>query len=184
MRDYLSHGEFRTIRRQLELAQSMTDLRLQALDVDDLAIFSAHCQDAVVRIADIAYQRADKRFALMCNRFDWTTAHAATKPGGYNRCQSGVRFEAVTRVQLVGFDPKAVDGVLVLLAISFSPTEEPAGRITLQFAAGAAIRLDVEYIEAELKDLGAVWSTPHKPDHVADETLSASPGVPTGSSSS
>jgi Protein of unknown function (DUF2948) len=58
---------------------------------------------------------------------------------------------------------------LVLLAIRFEPGEDaPEGDITLQFANGAAIRLRVDYIEAELKDLGGVWATKYKPDHTSD----------------
>jgi Protein of unknown function (DUF2948) len=145
----------------------MADLKLQALDIEDLAILSAHGQDAVVRAADIAYQPKDRRFALVCNRFDWIAAGGVTRRPPYERRRSGLRFERVTRVRYSGFDPKAGELVLVLLAMTFVPGAEPAGEITLQFAAGAAIRLDVEYIEAELKDLGAAWTTGTKPDHGA-----------------
>ena len=69
----------------------------------------------------------------------------------------------------MGFDPRNLDAVLVLLAIDFKPTDAPGGEVTLQFAAGVAIRLEVETIEAEFKDLGAEWSTFRKPDHSAAE---------------
>ena len=147
----------------------MADLKLQALDSEDLAVLSAQCQDAVVTVADLAFVSKDKRFALVCNRFDWTSVAAGDKQTGFERRRAGLRFEQVRHVQVSGFDPKASDAVLALLAITFKPAEAPAGYITLQFAAGAAIRLDVEYIEAELKDLGAVWSTAHKPDHTGPD---------------
>ena len=145
----------------------MADLKLQALDSEDLAVISAQCQDAVVRVADVAFLPVERRFVLVCNRFDWMSA-----PGpkaAFERRRAGLRFERVERAQLVGFDLKSPETVLVLLAIEFAPQEAPGGQITLQFAAGAAIRLEVEYIEAELKDLGAVWSTKSKPDHTAED---------------
>lgn len=149
----------------------MADIKLHALDGEDLAVISAHCQDAVVRVADLAYRPRGSRFVLVCNRFDWTQAAGAKPRQGFERRRAGLRFERVRRVQVTGFDLKKGETTLVLLATSFEPGEAPAGRITLQFAAGAAIRLDVDYIEVELKDLGAVWSTPHRPDHsAADDT--------------
>jgi hypothetical protein len=142
----------------------MADIKLQALDTEDLAVLSALCQDAVVRVADLGFRSKDKRFALVCNRFDWTTAGDRSAKG-FDRSRAGLRFEGVRRCQVTGFDPAAHDVVMVLLAITFKPDVAPAGQITLQFAAGCAVRLDVEYIEAELKDVGAVWSTRNKPDH-------------------
>jgi len=38
----------------------------------------------------------------------------------------------------------------------------------LTFSGGAAIRLGVECIEIELKDLGAAWATKHSPQHPED----------------
>ena len=55
--------------------------------------------------------------------------------------------------------------MLALLAIEFEPAETPAGSIRLKFAAGAEVCLEVECIEAEIKDLGATWTTTAKPDH-------------------
>jgi hypothetical protein len=143
----------------------MADLKFQALDTVDLGIVSAQVQDAIVRVSDLAFIPRERRFALVANRFDWLAATEGKNKKSWERRASGLRFEAVKRAQLSGFDPKATDGVLVLLAIEFAPTDAPAGWITLQFAAGAAIRLEVEYIEAELKDLGAAWATANKPDH-------------------
>ena len=52
----------------------MADLKLIALDADDLAVISAHLQDAVLQVGDIAYLPKDKRFAAIANRFDWVDA--------------------------------------------------------------------------------------------------------------
>ena len=57
----------------------------------------------------------------------------------------------------------------MLLAVTFEPAEEPSGTLTLQFAGGGAIRLQVECIEAELRDLGAAWATRSKPQHAGDD---------------
>lgn len=140
----------------------MPDLKLIALDAEDLSILSAHLQDSVLRVGDIAYQPADKRFALIANRFDWAEAHDK------QRRRTGVRFERVLSVKRSGIDPSAKEATLSLLAITFEPAEPPAGAITLVFSGEAAIRLDVECIEAELRDLGAAWAAAKVPKHPAE----------------
>ncbi len=49
----------------------MSDLKLIALDAENLAILSAHLQDAVLLVGDMAFLPAEKRFAAIMNRFDW-----------------------------------------------------------------------------------------------------------------
>ncbi len=149
----------------------MTDLKLIALDAEDLAVLSAHLQDAVLRVADIAFLKREKRFAAILNRFDWNVAVAegAKRKKQQVRRRSGLRFERVLAAQTTGFDLKAKDAVLNLLAIGFEATEEPEGHVLLLFSGGAAIRLQVECIEAELKDLGAAWRARAKPNHPGDE---------------
>ena len=46
-------------------------LRLLAEDEEDLKIISAHVQDAVVRVGDLAYLPKARRFALLLNRYRW-----------------------------------------------------------------------------------------------------------------
>ena len=66
--------------------------------------------------------------------------------------------------------------VLELLAVSFTVTDLPAGHVTLIFAGGAALNIDVEVIEARLADLGTAWSTKAKPHH-DDAAGETKPGV-------
>jgi hypothetical protein len=131
-----------------------------------LAVVSAHAQDAVVRVADMAYLPREKRFAALINRFDWTTAVAGSRDSqGFARCRSALRFDRVLGAQVQGIDLGQRASVLNLLAISYEPTTEPEGHVVLLFAGGAAIRLHVECIEGEIRDLGAVWGTKRRPEH-------------------
>lgn len=137
-------------------------LRLIALDTDDLSVISAHLQDAVLKRGDIAYLPAEKRFALALRRFDWE----GTTQGQKRRRLSALHFERVTAAQSTKV-PAGADGVLSLLAVTFAESDGPAGQVTLHFSEGAAIRLDVECIEAQMKDLGPIWeavATPAHPD--------------------
>jgi hypothetical protein len=145
-------------------------LKLAALDNEDLEILSAHLQDAVMRVGDIAYVPARKRFAIVLNRFDWEgaekTAGAAKK--GFERRRAALRFDRVLASKVQGIRQRKRDTVLNLLAVRFEETQAPEGYITLHFAGGSAIRLHVECIEAELKDLGPVWRARSKPEHSED----------------
>jgi len=138
-------------------------LKLIALDADDLAVLSAHMQDAVLKRGDIAYRPAEKRFALAARRFDWEGADKGEK----RRRLAALHFERVTSARSLNVPDG--EAVLSLLAVTFAAGDEPAGQVTLHFADGAAIRLDVECIEAQMKDLGPMWeavATPTHPDAV------------------
>jgi len=149
---------------------TMHELKLIALDQEDLGILSAHLQDAVLKVEDLAYLPDQKRFAALANRFDWSAALAdGTTPGksNYTRHRSALRFERVTAARLRGIDLQNKAQVLSMLALQFEPTssDDPSGTITLIFAGDAAIQLSVEYIEAEFRDLGGVWSAKSRPQH-------------------
>jgi hypothetical protein len=150
--------------------ESMQPLKLLALDAEDLQVMSTHLQDAVLRVADIAYVPSEKRFAMVANRFDWEGAGEgkAARKKGFRRRRSAMRFDRVLGAQLLGIKPKAKNSVLELLAIQFEELDKPEGYVTLVFAGGGAIRLHVECIEAEMKDLGPVWKTKSKPEHEDD----------------
>ncbi|KKB76693.1 hypothetical protein VW35_18220 [Devosia soli] len=144
----------------------MTDLKLLALDAEDLAVISAHVQDAVVRVPDMGYSRGDKRFALLMNRYDWTSAEKRSKG---LRKRSGLHFNRVESVAYAGFDPASPEGVLNLLAITFLPSADGvSGIVELAFAGGGTVRLSVECLEARLGDLGAAWAAAAKPEHALD----------------
>lgn len=144
----------------------MTDLKLLALDEEDLAVISAHVQDAVVRVVDMGYARRDRRFALLMNRYDWTSSAPRSKG---LRKRAGLHFDRVSHVAYAGFDPNAPEGVLELLAITFAPAADGvSGSVELSFAGGGTVRLQVECLEARLGDLGAAWAASAKPAHALD----------------
>lgn len=144
----------------------MERLKLIALDADDLAVLSTHLQDAVLKVGDMAYLPREKRCVLVVKRFDWD---GAAKSGGriLERRQAALRFERVLGARISGLDLGNKADVLSLLAIRFEPraADDPAGAVTLYFAGGGAVQLDVECIEAELKDLGPAWQTRSRPAH-------------------
>lgn len=145
-------------------------LKLIALDDEDLTILSAHLQDAVLRIEDMAYIPQERRFAAIFSRFDWVSAgeKRAANGGGYERRRAALRFEKVMNAQIRQLSLDNKEDALELLAVKFEPATLPSGFVTLFFAGGGAVRLEVDCIEAELRDLGPIWKTQRKPEHPGD----------------
>ena len=150
----------------------MTPLRLRAIDQLDLSVIAAHLQDAVTRVSDIGYDPKRRRFAILFNRFMWEDVQDDAGKGPRadagvpdRRVRSAVHFDGVMRVQSSGLKLARNEAVAELLTLKFEPTSEPAGVMTLTFAGGASIRLEVECLDAWLSDVSAPWSTPSRPDH-------------------
>ena len=139
-------------------------LRLLAQDEEDLAVFSAHMQDALVRVADMTFLPKTNVFALVGSRFDWVAA----SQGRLERSQVGLHFDRVLKASRKGFETAKPDDVLNLLSMIFTVTDAPAGVIDLVFSGGAAVRLEVECLEGQLRDLGPRWQTTRQPGHAGD----------------
>ena len=132
------------------MSETSTDLKLIALDAEDLAVISAHVQDSCVQREEIAYLPAQKRFALGAMRYDWSAAEL----GRHERVGAVLRFDRVMKVSQIGLSHLAPAATLNLLAVSFEEIDAPSGIVTLAFFGGAAVRLEVECLESELRDIG------------------------------
>jgi hypothetical protein len=136
----------------------MALLNLAAFDQEDLAVISAHMQDAIVRLADIKHLRLQQQFVLVANRFAWE----AERP---ERHRTGLRIARVLSVQSQRIRQGDNEAVLSLLSITFEEGRAPAGSIVLTCSGGGIIRVAVECIEVQMKDLGPAWTTTHQPQH-------------------
>ena len=137
----------------------MAQLKLMAVDDEDLKVLSSYCQDSVLKIGEMTYFPSARKFALSRNRYGWEMNEAT------HRHKSMLEFSRVNSVKVQGIDPTQKDVVVSLLAILFETGESPGGTIELVFAGDGAIRLDVECIEAILSDLPAAWKAQSRPHH-------------------
>ena len=142
----------------------MTELKLLALDKDDLDVVSAHMQDAVFKVGDVRWSATERSLSLAANRFDWQAANGKRK--GFERHRAALVFKRVQAVRSSGIDRERKEDVLSLLAIRFAQKDEgPDGTVELVLAGGATIALDVECIEVALADIGGAWETASRPRH-------------------
>jgi hypothetical protein len=138
----------------------MSALVLGAEDTEDLQIISARLQDAVARVGDLVFLPKARRFVALFNRFKWESGQGL-------RVRCGLHFDGVLAVKAHNIKRGDADAVVSLLAIDFAPKggEDPGGTIELVFSGGGAIRLDVECIDAGLKDVGGEWAARGRPLH-------------------
>ncbi|GIT87601.1 MULTISPECIES: DUF2948 family protein [Roseobacter] len=140
-------------------------LNLGAVDAEDLKVMASLTQDAVFPATEMRWDKAAQRFALLLNRFRWEEGTArAMSP---ERVQSVLAFDTVTAVASSGIDRGDKDTILSVLTIEFVAADAPSGHIVITLAGDGAIRLEVEAIEATLKDVTKPYLAPSKttPSH-------------------
>lgn len=146
----------------MSVAQEPQRLSLLVEDEEDLKIVSAYLQDAIVRVGEIAYLPKSRRFALLANRYCWECDDAA-KAG--SRKLAGMHFDGVIGAKSTHIRQNNPDAVLQLLAVQYAPAPGQGGVVDLRFAGGGTIRLEVEMIEASLRDLAGPWQAQARPEH-------------------
>ena len=144
-------------------------LRLRAESAEDLAVISSLLQDAVGRVGDIRWARERRRLVVVLNRFRWEDKPAAEHSGRpYERVRTVLGLDGVTAVRAAGLDQAAPEAVICLLSIGFEPAADGCGgRLSLAFAGGGTIAVEVEALEAALADATRPWAAQARqaPEH-------------------
>ena len=146
------------------------DLKLLALDAEDLTVVSAHLQDAVLRVEDLVFSGGDGKLVLGLNRFAWEARPVRRfLSKQYERRRSILQIDRITKLRSKGFARDDKDVVLSILTVSFHTenADDPSGMITLTFSGEASIQVEVECIEVRLSDQGGAWAASGKPRHSA-----------------
>lgn len=133
---------------------SEAPLNLGAVDGDDLVVVSSLVQDAVFTAGDIAWSPANGQFTLLLNRFRWEDG--ARK----ERVRALLVFRNVRKIASTGIDRTDKETVLSVLSVEFEQNDAPAGFVTITLAGDGALRLDVEAVEATLKDVTKPYLAP------------------------
>jgi len=129
---------------------------LKALDGEDLKVISTLVQDAIFPIGEMTWDRTQRRFALLLNRFRWEEAGRKTP----ERVQSVLVIEDAMKVSSQGIDRTDAEMVLSLLALDWHAGEDGTGRIELLLAGDGAVAIEVEALEVTLKDVTRPYIAP------------------------
>jgi len=164
-------------------------LKLRARDQSDLSVIAALLQDALVPLSDVTYQKREKRFVLVANRFKWPEAEGKPDPAPepapepktapeavpakgdaafedareappFERVNCGICFDQVLRVRCKNIDLSDRRQILNLLTIVEAP-----GAVVLLFSDDGAIRLEISGLSCHIEDLGDAWPTRWRPHH-------------------
>ena len=146
-------------------SKTYTPLALMAADSEDLEVLSSVLQDAVAKVGDLAWLPAERRFALVANRFVWEEG-VSRKHGPFMRVRAGIHFDDVVKVRTKSLRLEAKEAVIDILSVAYEGGEN-GGTITLHLAGGGAIALEVEAVNATLRDISDPWRTQNRPDHGA-----------------
>lgn len=148
-------------------------IRLRAENADDLTVISALLQDSVGQNSETSWQPKKHRFALLLNRFRWEDEAAAKTQGRpFERVQSTLVINGVLKVGGEGVDPKDKEQIFSLLSLSFTPTEDGAGTLSLLLSGDGAIHLSVECLDITLTDVSRPYlaRAKHEPAHPIADT--------------
>jgi len=140
----------------------MKQLKLMAMDKEDLGIISACCQDSVMKIGDLEYLPKENRFVISMNRYVWENSGKRKVP---ERRRCVLHFNQIDKVKIIGIDRNLPDEILSLLAITFEPAELPSGTLHLVFSGQGEISMETECIEVQLSDMDAAWQAKSRPAH-------------------
>lgn len=141
---------------------------IAAMDADSVPIVSSLVQDAVFPITEMTWDKPQRQFALLLNRFRWEDkARAEARKRPYERVRSVLRVGDVRNVATMGIDRADRDTILSLLMIEWQPGEDGTGAVLLTLAGDGAIRIECECLDIVLKDVTRPYLAPsrHAPEH-------------------
>ena len=140
------------------------NLKLIARTEEDLRVVSAHLQDSIVSVADIANLKKNKIFLMQLNRFMWEDVEKGVFRKN-KRIRTILKFENVMNVLSKNINQLKKDKFLDFLAIETNITPDKNYEMKIIFAGDATIRIISEVIEVTLDDQGEAWDTKNKPKH-------------------
>ena len=140
------------------------NLKLIARTEEDLRVVSAHLQDSIASVADIAHLKQNKIFLMQLNRFMWEDVEKGVFRKN-KRIRTILKFENVMNVLSININQFKKDKFLDFLAIETNITPDKNYEMKIIFAGDAIIRVISEVIEVTLDDQGEAWDTKNKPKH-------------------
>ena len=142
------------------------NLKLIARTVEDLRVVSAHLQDAIVNINDIANLKKNKILLLQLNRFMWEDVEKGLLRKN-KRIRTILKFENVIKVKSRNINLARKDKFLDFLTIETNQMTDNNYEMKILFAGDSILKVTAEVIEVTLDDQGDAWVTKNKPKHIA-----------------
>ena len=143
-------------------------IRDRANSEEDLRVISAHLQDSITQVKNIAHLKKNRIFLIQFNRFMWEDIEKGVFRKN-RRIQSVLKFDNILDVFSKNINQKKSDRFLDFLAIETKCLSDKSYQIKLNFAGGILIKLNAEIIECFLEDQGNSWETRNKPKNIFND---------------
>ncbi len=140
------------------------NLKLIARTEEDLRIISAHLQDSIVSIENIASLKKNRIFLMQLNRFMWEDVEKGVFRKN-KRIRTILKFDNIIEVNSKNINQKSKDKFLDFLAIECNQMPDENYEMKLIFSGDSVIKVVAEVIEVALDDQGEPWDTKNKPKH-------------------
>ena len=140
------------------------NLKLIAKTEEDLKVVSAHLQDSIANVSDIANLKKNKIFIMQLNRFMWEDVERGVFRKN-KRIRTILKFENVFKVHSKNINQSKKDKFLDFLTIETIKMPDNNYEMKLVFAGDSVIKIISEVIEVTLDDQGSAWDTKNMPKH-------------------
>jgi len=126
-----------------------------------LEIVSSLIQDSILPANEIKWLSTSNKLALLINRFRWEDKNlASSQDREVERVQSLLVISHVKNISSSGFSPKQRDKILSVLSTSFNGEDGGSGNILFVFSGNARIRVEVDALEINLRDVTMPYIAP------------------------
>ena len=140
------------------------NLKLIARTEEDLRVVSAHLQDSIANVSDIANLEKNKIFLMQLNRFMWEDVEKGVFRKN-KRIRTILKFENVLKVYAKNINQSKKDKFLDFLTIETNKMPDNNYEMKIVFAGDSVIKVTSEVIEVTLDDQGSAWDTKNMPKH-------------------
>ena len=139
-------------------------LKLIARTDEDLKVVSAHLQDSIANISNVANLLKNRMFLMQLNRFMWEDVEKGVFRKN-KRIRTILKFENVIKVHSKNINQSKKDKFLDFLTIETNLMPDNNYEMKIVFAGDAIIKVISEVIEVTLDDQGEPWETKNMPRH-------------------
>ena len=140
------------------------NLKLIAKTEEDLKVVSAHLQDAIVNVTNIANLEKNQIVLMQLNRFMWEDVEKGVFRKN-KRIRTVLKFENVLKVYSKNINQSKKDKFLDFLTIETIKMTDNNYEMKIVFAGDSILRIIAEVIEVTVDDQGEAWDTKNVPKH-------------------
>ena len=136
----------------------------------DIKVISSLLQDSLVSNADIYYERKDKTFAFIANRFCWERVSSKNSDFSYYRVLSGVNIQNVISVKQKNLIQKKDNETALFYNLLTIEYDSVSNEITLVFSQGISVKLNISQLNLFIRDLNEPYPTQQIPEHFVESS--------------